>query len=70
MKTRFRELREDNDLTQEKSAQIVYISKKTCIRYEKGERIVPLDVAKRFAEYYKTSIDYISYLTDEEKPYS
>jgi len=69
MKTRLRELREDNDLTQEKCAKIAYISKNSYIRYENGERIPPLDTIKIFAEYYKTSIDYIAYLTDEKKPY-
>ena len=69
MVTRLRELREDNDLMQEACAKIAYISKKSYIWYEKGARIVPLDAAKRFAEYYKTSIDYISMLTDNKTPY-
>lgn len=69
MKTRLRELREDNDITQLKCAKIAYISKNSYIRYEKGEREIPLDIAKIFAKYYKTSIDYIARLTDEPKPY-
>ncbi len=69
MNTRLRDLREDNDLTQIECAKIAYISKNTYIRYEKGEREIPLDIAKIFAMYYKTSIDYIAKLTDEIKPY-
>ncbi len=69
MKTRLRELREDNDLTQEQCAKIAYISKNSYIRYEKGERIPPLDTIALFAKYYGTSIDYISDLTDEKKIY-
>lgn len=64
MKTRLRELREDNDLTQEECAKIAFISKNSYIRYENGERTPPLDTIKIFAEYYKTSIDYIAYLTN------
>ncbi len=69
MKTRLRELREDNDLTQEQCAKIAYISKNSYIRYEKGERIPPLDTIALFAKYYGTSIDYISDLTDEKSIY-
>ena len=63
MKNRLKELREDNDLTQEQCAKIAYI------RYEKSERIPPLDIIAIYAEYYHTSIDYIAYLTNEPKPY-
>ena len=69
MKTRLRELREDNDLTQEKCAKIAYISKNSYIRYENDERAIPLDVISTFAELYRTSIDYIAKRTDEIKPY-
>lgn len=70
MQTRLRELREDNDLTQEFCAKLAFISKNSYIRYEKGERMIPLDTIKLFAKYYNTSIDYIAKLTDEKKPYS
>ena len=69
MRTRLRELREDNDLTQEECAKIAFIAKNSYIRYERGERIPPLDTMAKFAQFYKTSIDYISYLTDERSPY-
>lgn len=69
MNSRLRELREDNDLTQEECARIAYIAKNSYIRYENGERTIPLDTIKKFAEYYRTSIDYIAKLTDEPRPY-
>lgn len=69
MQTRLKELREDNDLTQEYCAKIAYISKNSYIRYEKDERMIPLDTIKIFAKYYNTSIDYIAKLTNEKKPY-
>lgn len=68
METRLRELREDNDLTQDECARIVFISKNSYIRYEKGERIPPLDIVKKFAEYYGVSIDYIAKLSDIRTP--
>ena len=69
MLTRLRELREDHDLTQAKCAQIANISKNSYIRYENGERIIPLDTAMVFAKYYNVSLDYIAKMTNELKPY-
>lgn len=69
MQNRLRELREDNDLTQEDCAKLAYISKNSYIRYEKNERIPPIDTIAIYAEYYRTSMDYICGLTDEIKPY-
>lgn len=69
MQLRLRELREDHDLTQDECAKIAYISKNSYIRYENNLRIPPADVICLFAEYYKTSTDYILGLTDENKPY-
>ena len=69
MITRLRELREDHDLTQSKCAQIANISNNSYIRYENGERIIPLDTAIVFAKYYNVSLDYIAKLTNQNKPY-
>ncbi|HIU35410.1 MAG TPA: helix-turn-helix transcriptional regulator [Candidatus Fimenecus excrementigallinarum] len=69
MDTRLRDLREDNDLTQEQCAKIAYISKNSYIRYENGERTPPLDTIMTFAEYYNVSIDYIAKKTNISKPY-
>ena len=69
MRTRLKELREDNDLTQEKCAKIAYISKNSYIRYENNERDIPLETIAYYANHYNTSIDYIAGLTNEIKPY-
>ncbi len=66
MELRLRELREDNDLTQENCAKIAYISKNSYIRYENGERVAPIDTIEKFALFYNTLIDYITGLTDEK----
>lgn len=67
MYTRLRELREDNDLTQEKCAKIAFISKNSYIRYETGERTPPLDVIITYAKYYNVSLDYIAGLTNDPR---
>lgn len=56
---RLRELREDNDLTQEQCAKIAYISKKSYERYENGLREPPYSVMKKYSEYYNVPVDYI-----------
>lgn len=66
---RLKELREFHALTQQQCAQIAYISKKAYERYERGERIMPLDTAVYFAKFYKVSLDYISGLTDSSEPF-
>ena len=62
---RLKELREFHNLTQERAAKIGYISKKSYIRYETGERIMPLDTAIYYAKYYGVSLDYLAGLTDQ-----
>lgn len=64
---RLRELREFHGLTQEQCAKIAFISKKSYERYEKEERIMPLDTAILFAQYYCVSLDYIAGLTEVEE---
>lgn len=60
MYKRVKELREENFLTQEECAKKLFVSKNSYIRYEKGERMIPLDVAIMMADLYKVSIDYIA----------
>lgn len=67
MNTRLKDLREDNDLTQEECAKIAYISKNSYIRYERGERVPPLDVMIQYADYYHVSLDYIARRSDKRK---
>ena len=66
MYTENKSLREDRDLTQMEYAKIMFVSKNTYIRYEKGEREPPLDVIVRPAKYYNVSIDYIAGLTNNK----
>ena len=54
-------------MSQEKCAKIAFISKNSYIRYEKGQRIPPLDVIVNLAKYYNVSIDYIAGLTNSKR---
>ena len=63
---RLRNLREDNDLTQEYIANILNVSQRTYSRYENGERAVPIEVFIKLADFYKTSIDYLANRTNKK----
>lgn len=62
---RLKELREFHDLTQDRAAKIGFIVPRTYIRYESGERIMPLDTAIYYAKYYKVSLDYLAGVSDQ-----
>lgn len=66
---RLRSLREDNDYTQEDIAKILNVKQNTYQQYESQKRQIPIELLKKLAIIYKTSIDYIVELTDEIKPY-
>lgn len=66
---KLKELREYHALTQEQCAKIGYISKNSYIRYEKEERITPIDVAITFAKFYNVSLDYLAGLTEDTRKY-
>ena len=61
---RIRELREDNDLTQQKLAEILQMKKPQYFRYEQGFRDIPTDILIKLSELYNVSIDYLLGMTD------
>ncbi len=69
MDTRIKNLREDNDLTQRQISEFLSISQVAYSHYELNKRIIPLEVLSKLADYYKTSIDYLLFRTDEITPY-
>lgn len=69
MKTRIKNLREDNDLTQSEISKLLNISQVAYSYYELNKRNIPLELLSKLADYYNTSIDYLVYRTDEIKPY-
>lgn len=67
---RLRSLREDNDITQAKIAELLHCKQNTYQQYESEKRQIPIDALKKLAKFYNTSIDYLVEITDERKPYS
>lgn len=66
---RLKELREDNDYTQEYVCKLLHCSQNTYSQYENSVRSIPIPALIILAELYKTSVDYLLCLTDERKPY-
>ncbi|MEG1657604.1 MAG: helix-turn-helix transcriptional regulator [Oscillibacter sp.] len=64
-----RDLREDNDLTQQTLAELLHVSQTTYSRYESGVLDIPSLSLIKLAQYYKTSIDYLVGLSDQKQPY-
>ena len=63
---RIRNLREDNDLTQQQIADMLYINRRTYTAYENG--MTPETLCK-IADIYHTSVDWLLGRTDEFEPY-
>ncbi len=66
---RLKELREDKDLYQKDVAKILNMSQTGYSQYETETNDIPIEILKKLADYYNTSIDYLLYRTDERKPY-
>ena len=64
---RIRDLREDADLTQTQMAHILHMHKTTYVRYESGEREIPLDIALLIAKYHNVSLDYLAGVTNSRR---
>ena len=64
---RLRDLREDNDLTQDELVKILNMPKTTYTNYEQGKREIPFCLAIRLAKLYNISLDYIAGLISEPK---
>ena len=69
MYQRLRDLREDRDLTQQELANLLKVSQTTYSRYESGALDIPSTSLIKLAEFFKTSIDYLVGLTNNNKPY-
>ena len=56
---RIKDLREDNDMTQQQVADYLGMKQPQYFRYEKGTRDIPSDVLIALAKLYSVSTDYI-----------
>ena len=69
MRLRIRDLREDKDLTQHEIAEYLMCDQSLYSKYEREERVLPLEYADRLADYYKVSVDYLLGRTNVKTPY-
>lgn len=70
MYKRIRDLREDNDLSQTKVAQMLGMSQTGYSKYETGENDLPTNILIKLAKFYNTSIDYLLDQTNNRERYS
>lgn len=70
LKTRIKDLREDNDYNQTQISKLLNISQVAYSYYEIGKRSIPLEVLCKIADFYNTSVDYLLYRTDNAKSYT
>lgn len=66
---RIRNLREDNDLTQQQIADMLYINRRTYAAYENGINSMNPETLCKIADIYHTSVDWLLGRTDEFEPY-
>ena len=67
MNLRIRDLREDADLSQKQISEMLLCDQSLYSKYERGERVLPLDLAVKLADYYHVSLDYLVGRTDQKE---
>lgn len=66
---RIRDLREDNNLTQQQIADKLFINRRTYAAYENGVNSMTPETLIKIAKIYGVSVDYLLGLTDNPNPY-
>lgn len=66
---KLRDLREDNDLSQEQLCKAINCKQQAYSYYETGARNLPYEILIQLAYFYETSVDYILGLTNIKEPY-
>lgn len=66
---RIRDLREDNDKTQQNIADYLGTSQTMYARYERGASEMPLRHLVNLAEYYNVTLDYLTGVTNVKTPF-
>ena len=57
---RLKELREENNLTQEQLADKIDTTKQTLSRYEKNQREPGINIVTKIADFFEVSLDYLA----------
>lgn len=63
---RLKDIREDNDISQDKMASILNVNRSTYSLWELGINIIPLRYLCNYADYFNLSIDYVLGLTNNK----
>jgi len=66
---RLKDLREDHELMQKEVAAVLNIDQRVYSNYETGKREIPLRYLIVLADYYHTSLDYLTGRTSRIEPY-
>lgn len=66
---RIRNIREDNNLTQQKIADLLHVGQRTYADYESGKTRIPIDSILILAKFYDVSVDYITGASDVVNPF-
>ena len=56
---RIKQLRENKNISQEKLAEKIGISKSAISMYEQGSRIAPMKIQEKIADFFGVSLDYL-----------
>lgn len=56
---RFKELRQQRNLTQEEIAEEFYLNKSSISRYERGQQMPEIELLRKLAAYFDVSVDYL-----------
>lgn len=65
---RMRNLRQDNDLSQKKVADMLGVAQTTYSQYELEKRPMPIDYLIALCKFYNVSADYMLGLSNRKKP--
>ena len=66
---RLKDLREEKDWLQKDIAEKLGITQRNYSYFETEQTMLTVDILRKIALLYNTSIDYLVYATDERKPY-
>lgn len=64
--SRLKDLRENADLSQKETAELLHCQREVYRRYESGESEIPAWALIKLASYYGTTTDYILGIKDEK----
>lgn len=66
---RLKDLREDNDLTQEELSKKLNITRSALANYETGLREPSVELLIKIADYFNVTLDYLLCRTNDNKPF-